>query len=89
MLRFQTFVLKRCFRQLGMPKLYSARELISRLKKLKFVIISQKGSHIKLRGLRDGKMQTVIVPNHKQIAFGTLSSILKQANLTKQEIDAC
>ncbi|NCN06903.1 MAG: type II toxin-antitoxin system HicA family toxin [Candidatus Pacebacteria bacterium] len=38
--------------------------------------VSQKGSHIKLRGVRDGKLQTVIVPNHKQIAAGTLSSIL-------------
>lgn len=70
-----------------MPKLYSARELIHRLKKFKFVIVSQKGSHIKLRGLREGKLQTVIVPNHKQIASGTLSSILKQANLTKKELD--
>ncbi len=70
-----------------MPKLYSARELIHRLRKLKFTIISQKGSHIKLRGIREGKLQTVIVPNHKQIALGTLTSILKQASITKKELD--
>jgi len=72
-----------------MPKLYSARELINRLKKIKFDVVSQKGSHIKLRALRKGKLQTVIVPNHKQIASGTLTSILKQAGITKQELDAC
>ncbi len=70
-----------------MPKLYSSREIIKRLKKFGFVIVSQRGSHQKLRGVRDGKMQTAIVPNHKQIALGTLSSILKQANVTKKELD--
>lgn len=70
-----------------MPKLYSAKELIKRLKRLGFTIVSQKGSHIKLRGLREGKLETAIVPNHKEIALGTLGSILKQANVTKKEID--
>lgn len=70
-----------------MPKLYSAREVVVRLKRLGFAIVSQKGSHIKLRGIRDGKLQTAIVPNHKEVAMGTLSSILKQANVTKKELD--
>ena len=70
-----------------MPKLYSAREVITRLKRLGFVKISQVGSHIKMRGVRDSKLQTSIVPNHKEIALGTLSSVLKQANVTKKELD--
>lgn len=71
-----------------MPKLYSAKEVIKRLKRLGFVEISQKGSHIKMRGLQKGELRTAIIPNHKQIAQGTLSSILKQANVSKQEMDA-
>lgn len=70
-----------------MPKLYSAREIIKILQKAGFEIISQKGSHIKLRGIQNGKLQTVIVPNHKEIARGTFSSILNQANMTKKEFE--
>ena len=70
-----------------MPKRYSAREVVARLKRFGFVIVSQKGSHIKMRGIRDGKLQTAIIPNHKEIASGTLSSILKQATITKRELD--
>jgi predicted RNA binding protein YcfA (HicA-like mRNA interferase family) len=70
-----------------MPKLYSAREIITRLKRLGFATISQKGSHVKLRGVRNGKLQTAIVPNHKEVALGTLSSILKQADVTKKELE--
>lgn len=49
--------------------------------------VSQKGSHIKMRGIRDGKLQTAMIPDHKEIALGTLGSILKQASITKKEID--
>lgn len=70
-----------------MPKLYSAREIINKFQRLGFTVVSQKGSHIKLRGVRNGKLQTAIVPNHKEVALGTLSSVLKQADLTKKELD--
>jgi len=71
-----------------MPKLYSGREVLRVLKKAGFVIVSQKGSHIKLRGIRDGKLHTVIVPDHKQIAFGTFLSILFQASMMKREFES-
>ena len=48
---------------------------------------SQKGSHIKLRGLREEKLLTVIVPNDKVIAKGTFSSILRQAEMTRKEFE--
>ncbi len=70
-----------------MPKRYSARELIKILKKLGFSKVSQRGSHIKMKGLIDGQIRTVIIPNHKQIATGTLSSILHQANLSKLDLE--
>ena len=71
-----------------MPKLYSGREVLRVLKKAGFIIVSQKGSHIKLRGIRDGKLHTLIVPNHKQIAFGTFFSILSQASMMKREFES-
>jgi predicted RNA binding protein YcfA (HicA-like mRNA interferase family) len=70
-----------------MPKFYSGRQVVKALRKADFVVVSQKGSHIKLRGIREGKLQTVIVPNHKELAVGTFSSILKQAAMTRKEFE--
>lgn len=67
--------------------MYSAREVIKALERAGFRQTSQKGSHIKLRGLRMEKIQTVIVPNHKEIAKGTLQSILKQAEMSIAEFE--
>ena len=61
--------------------------MIKILKKLGFVKVSQKGSHIKMRGIVEGQIRTVIIPDHRQIAVGTLSSILRQANVGKQEFE--
>ena len=71
-----------------MPKLYSAREIVNALRRAGFETVSQKGSHIKLRGIIDGKLQTAIVPDHKEVATGTFKSILVQANLTKSEFES-
>ena len=68
-----------------MPKLYSAREVLKALKRAGFVIVSQRVSHIKLKGLRKGRIHIVIVPNHKELARGTFSSILKQADMLLEE----
>lgn len=70
-----------------MPKLYSARQVLKALKKAEFNKMSQKGSHIKLRGIWHGKLQTVIVPDHKEIAWGTFQSILKQAGMDLKEFE--
>ncbi len=70
-----------------MPKLYSSRQIIKALSRIGFVIISQRGSHVKLRGKFDGEVFTAIVPNHKEVALGTLQSILKQAGITKEELE--
>lgn len=70
-----------------MPKIYSAKTVLKTLSKLGFITVSQKGSHLKLKGLRHGKILTVIVPNYKTIAKGTFSSILKQAEITNFEFE--
>ena len=71
-----------------MPKFYSAREILRVLQQAGFEKVSQKGSHIKLRGLREGNLLTVIVSNHKTIAKGTFSSILRQAEMTRVEFES-
>lgn len=67
-----------------MPKLpsVSGQEIIRALERLGFTVASQRGSHVKLR--RDGKI--CIVPTHKEVKKGTLAGILRQANLSAEEL---
>lgn len=55
--------------------------VIGVLEKFGFSFVSQKGSHMKYS---DGK-RTVIIPNHPEIAKGTLKSILSMANISLDE----
>lgn len=57
------------------------KEIIDVLEKKGFKFISQKGSHLKYT---DGK-NVVIIPNHTEIAKGTLKSILMQAGIKFDE----
>lgn len=70
-----------------MPRLYSARVIINALQRANFQIISQRGSHIKLYKREAEKGFAVIVPNHKEIAIGTFGSILKQAGMSRKELE--
>ncbi|MCY9030704.1 type II toxin-antitoxin system HicA family toxin [Bacillus inaquosorum] len=58
----------------------SAKQVIKFLKSKGFHVVSQKGSHVKLK---NSKGKTTIVPSHgnKSLAKGTLNSILKQAGI--------
>ena len=71
-----------------MPKLYSSTQVLKVLNRAGFVVVSQKGSHIKLKGTRNNIIRVIIVPNHREIALGTFSSILKQADITRIEFEA-
>jgi predicted RNA binding protein YcfA (HicA-like mRNA interferase family) len=62
--------------------LISGAEAIAALNKVGFIEVSQRGSHVKLRN-QDGA--TVIVPRHRELARGTLRSILRQAGLSVDE----
>lgn len=68
-----------------MPKVYSSRQIVKALQRAGFHPVSQKGSHLKLRGFGKGKLQTVIVPLHKEVAPGTFQSILNQADMSWEE----
>jgi len=58
----------------------NAKDVIGYLKKSGFEEVSQKGSHVKLKGPNG---EIVIIPNHgsKDLPKGTLESIKKQAGL--------
>ena len=65
-----------------MPKLkrLSGPEVISILQRFGFSILSQRGSHIKLRRVTaTGEKQTLTLPNHRELDTGTCHAILRQA----------
>lgn len=70
-----------------MPKLpvLPARDILKALGRSGFVVVGQRGSHIKLRGERGGVVRTVIVPNYDEVPRGVLASILRQAGLTRED----
>ena len=64
-----------------MPRLrrLSGDDVISIMAGYGFYIHSRKGSPIKLRRITDsGRRQNLTVPNHREIALGTLHSIFNQ-----------
>lgn len=64
-----------------MPKLkkLSGAEVVSIFNKFGFVVITQRGSHVKLRRVVENNKQTLLIPNHKEIDTGTLRAIVRQA----------
>ncbi|MEM0023829.1 MAG: type II toxin-antitoxin system HicA family toxin [Thermofilum sp.] len=61
-------------------KVLSGREVVKILSRFGFTIISQKGSHVKLRRiLPDGTKQSLTIPLHEELDKGTLKAIYRQA----------
>ncbi|HOP30635.1 MAG TPA: type II toxin-antitoxin system HicA family toxin [Spirochaetota bacterium] len=63
----------------GLKRL-SGAQLIAIFNKFDFEVISQKGSHVKLKRFIEDKPQTLTIPNHKEIDTGTLRAIYNQAS---------
>jgi predicted RNA binding protein YcfA (HicA-like mRNA interferase family) len=65
-----------------LPRDLSGADVVRALERAGFTVLRQSGSHIRL-----GKNEVrVTVPDHKNIAPGTLKSILKQAGLGVQDL---
>ena len=62
----------------------SGRECVQALERAGFYQRRQKGSHIIMR--RDDPTAFVVVPDHREIARGTLRAIIRQAGLTVEEL---
>jgi predicted RNA binding protein YcfA (HicA-like mRNA interferase family) len=63
----------------------SGKKLIKALGKLGFIVVRQKGSHVILQ--RESNMLTV--PLHDPIKKSTLNAILKQADVSLEELLEC
>ena len=69
-----------------MPKLpiISGIEIVKALEKVGYEIDHQTGSHIILRQQKY-PYRRLTIPNHKEIAKGTLRAIIRQAGITVEE----
>ena len=72
--------MKRPSRYMFRLPIYSARDLIKILHEGGYDVVRQKGSHIILR---DKAGRILSVPNHDEIARGTLRSIIKQSGMPR------
>jgi predicted RNA binding protein YcfA (HicA-like mRNA interferase family) len=70
-----------------MPKLprTSSKEAIRALERLGFEQVRQTGSHVVMKKETEDGEIGCIVPVHRELKVGTLSGILKQAQVTVEE----
>ncbi len=61
----------------------SGKEVVKAFENLGWEFSRQSGSHIVLT--KDGEIASLSVPNHKEVAKGTLRSLIRAANLTIDE----
>jgi len=64
----------------------SGHKIIKALKKIGFEVVGQKGSHVRLKRRISMKVWIVVVPLHKELSKSTLKSILRRAELTRDEL---
>lgn len=68
---------------MGKLKVISSTKLVKILESLGWRISRQKGSHIIMT--KQGTNITLSIPNHKEVAKGTLRTLLRAANITIDE----
>ncbi|UPT73802.1 MAG: type II toxin-antitoxin system HicA family toxin [Elusimicrobiota bacterium] len=71
----------------GLP-VVSGREAVRALAKAGFTEVRRKGSHIILQKILPGTTNTLIVPDHKELANGTLRAIIRKSGLSVDEFSA-
>lgn len=65
-----------------LPAMHS-REVAAVFERLGWSIVRQQGSHIIMT--KEGSIATLAVPAHKEVAKGTLRSLIRAAGITVQE----
>ena len=71
-----------------MPSLpvISGRKTVRAFENLGWLIVRQRGSHIIM--VKEGEIATLSIPDHKEVARGTLRSLIRTAGITVDEFTA-
>jgi predicted RNA binding protein YcfA (HicA-like mRNA interferase family) len=64
----------------------SGKALVKALERDGWTKVRQRGSHIVM--VKDGSMATLSIPDHKEVAKGTLRSLIRASGLTIDELIA-
>jgi predicted RNA binding protein YcfA (HicA-like mRNA interferase family) len=69
----------------GLPVL-SGREVVRVFESYGWQVARQSGSHIVM--VQDGELASLSIPDHREVAKGTLRSLIRAAGLTVAEFQA-
>ena len=70
-----------------MPRPLPYREVVRRLRAAGFIEDRQTGSHVMFVKMTYAGKFVAVVPRHREVQRGTLSSILRQAGLSVDEFE--
>ena len=62
----------------------SGKHLIKAMNKLGYDVVSQRGSHVKLKKVTVAGTHSITVPQHDEVAKGTLTDILNKVSVWNQ-----
>ena len=71
---------------MGKLRILSGQEICAILSNHGFEVVRQHGSHIVMQKKVGKTTITVPVPNHKELAKGTLRAIMNQADITLERL---
>jgi len=60
-------------------RVLSGTDIIKILASFDFIVVGQKGSHVKLQRTKYVQRETLIIPNHQSVTKKTLKSIFNQS----------
>lgn len=73
---------------MGKLRILSGRQVCAILSRHGFVEIRQRGSHIVMQKQLPDTTVTVPVPSHAELRIGTLQSIIRQSDISKDEFES-
>ena len=65
----------------------SGAEICAILAEHGFREVRRKGSHVVMQIQAEGGTRTVVVPDHREVAIGTLASIARQAGIGREPFE--
>jgi predicted RNA binding protein YcfA (HicA-like mRNA interferase family) len=72
---------------MGRLRVLSGREVCRILQRHGFVEVRQRGSHIVMQRRTGAGTVTVPIPDHRELASGTLLSIIRQSGVPRAEFE--
>jgi predicted RNA binding protein YcfA (HicA-like mRNA interferase family) len=63
----------------------SGKDAVKALEKAGFVVVRQKGSHIRMKKVTSDTVIKITIPLHDTLDRGTLKSIIRSADITAEE----